>query len=423
VASRSGAARPFFLTYLLRELRQRARQAAIIALGLALGVGLVVTVTAASTGIGQAQGDILHALYGIGTDLTVTRAGPAAARASALGSSPRRSDLMPVDGLGALDPSVVDTVARLPGVARAAGGLRLTDLMPTAGLPEPVGVDGVDPARPGLGPFAAATLTAGRTFTGTDSNAAVIDSRYAAAHGLAVGSTITIAGRSVPVIGVSRPTQASGAPAIYLPLRQAQALSAAAEVNVIYVAATSATDVSAVRAWISRRYPTLTVTNAGNLAATVTGSLGSAAGLANDLGRWVAVAVLLAAFAVAGLLTMAAVAHRVREFGTLKALGWRGRRIVAQIMGESAVTGVLGAPLGIAFGFAGAGLVDAVAPTLSATVPGDTAAVPVHLTAPVSAAAILLAVLLALAGALAAGSLGAWRAARLRPAHAFARID
>jgi putative ABC transport system permease protein len=47
----------------------------------------------------------------------------------------------------------------------------------------------------------------------------------------------------------------------------------------------------------------------------------------------------------------------------------------------------------------------------------------VHLTAPVSPAAILLAVLLALAGALAAGSLGAWRAARLRPAHAFARID
>jgi hypothetical protein len=40
-----------FVTYLLRELRRRMRQAIFIALGLALGVGLVITVTAASDGV------------------------------------------------------------------------------------------------------------------------------------------------------------------------------------------------------------------------------------------------------------------------------------------------------------------------------------------------------------------------------------
>jgi ABC-type dipeptide/oligopeptide/nickel transport system ATPase component len=35
-----------FITYLLRELRRRMRQAIFIAAGLALGVGLVITVTA-----------------------------------------------------------------------------------------------------------------------------------------------------------------------------------------------------------------------------------------------------------------------------------------------------------------------------------------------------------------------------------------
>ena len=49
------------------------RQGVFIALGLALGVGLVITVTAASAGVKNAQGTVLHALYGVGTDVTVTK--------------------------------------------------------------------------------------------------------------------------------------------------------------------------------------------------------------------------------------------------------------------------------------------------------------------------------------------------------------
>src|SRR5215471_988595 len=63
-----------FLTYLGRELRRRARQATIIALGLALGIGLVITVTALSSGVKNAQAEVLHSLYGQDTDITVTKA-------------------------------------------------------------------------------------------------------------------------------------------------------------------------------------------------------------------------------------------------------------------------------------------------------------------------------------------------------------
>src|SRR5579859_5485096 len=62
----------FFLTYLRRELRRRMRQAIFIAFGLALGVGLVITVIGASSGVKAAQAKVLQALYGIGTDVTVT---------------------------------------------------------------------------------------------------------------------------------------------------------------------------------------------------------------------------------------------------------------------------------------------------------------------------------------------------------------
>jgi putative ABC transport system permease protein len=62
-----------FITYLLRELRRRMRQAIFIAAGLALGVGLVITVTAASDGVSATQGTVLRSLYGVGTDVTVTQ--------------------------------------------------------------------------------------------------------------------------------------------------------------------------------------------------------------------------------------------------------------------------------------------------------------------------------------------------------------
>ena len=62
----------FFLTYLRRELRRRMRQAIFIALGLAIGIGLVITVMGASSGVKAAQAKVLRALYGIGTDVTVT---------------------------------------------------------------------------------------------------------------------------------------------------------------------------------------------------------------------------------------------------------------------------------------------------------------------------------------------------------------
>ena len=47
----------------------------------------------------------------------------------------------------------------------------------------------------------------------------------------------------------------------------------------------------------------------------------------------------------------------------------------------------------------------------------------VHLTAPVTISAVLLAVVLAIAGGLIAGTFGGWRAARLRPAAALSRVE
>jgi putative ABC transport system permease protein len=208
------------------------------------------------------------------------------------------------------------------------------------------------------------------------------------------------------------------------------------------VQATSNTGISAVQKEISKLMPSATVTTSSDLADQVTGSLSSTATLANVLGRWLSVLVLIAAFALAALLTMAAVARRAREFGTLKALGWRTRRIIAQVMGESISVGLLGGAAGVGLGFAGAAIITAIAPKLSATLAGsagmrmttvgpggpqhnapDTShTVSVPLSASVSHTAIVLAVVLAIVGGLVAGAFASWRIARLRPVDALARV-
>jgi putative ABC transport system permease protein len=434
-----------FFTYLWRELRRRMRQAIFIALGLALGVGLVVTVTAASSGVSDAQRTVLHSLYGIGTDVTVTRAatkGGGGSSFSIAGGLPTVGQKFTRDvllsgssGLGTLSSGSVARIAGLPHVSAAAGAVALTDLDVSGTMPSlkpgsgrgrtsittsSFAVLGTEVDAGSVGPLSSARLTSGRSFAAADANSdvALIDANYAAQNKLRPGDTIAVGGSSgkgtrFKVIGV--------------------------------VQAPAGAQISSVRREISRLLPAATATTSSDLAGQVTGSLASTASLANDFGKWLAIAVLVAAFALAALLTASAVARRVREFGTLKALGWRSRRIAGQVTGESIVIGILGGALGVGLGFAGAALVAGLAPPLTARVgPASGSAAPssggglrilrslsqdavhtvsVHLSAPVTVRAIVAAVVLAIAGGVLSGALGGWRAARLRPAAALARVE
>ena len=139
-----------FLTYLVRELRRRMRQACFIALGLAVGIGLVITVTAASAGVKNAQSTVLHSLYGVGTDITVTTApsrgsgGPfgfrVRGRPPTAGARPKAGqkfsrDVLVTGALGTMKSSSVTQVARTRDVTAAAGALSATDLSISGTIP------------------------------------------------------------------------------------------------------------------------------------------------------------------------------------------------------------------------------------------------------------------------------------------------
>ncbi|MBC9717726.1 ABC transporter permease [Streptomyces sp. TRM66268-LWL] len=486
-----------FFTYLRRELRRRRKAALVVASGLALGIALVIVVNSVSAGMKQAQGEVLESLYGLGTDMTVTKAqeepeeGAAPQRprfkfdASQDGAE-QSNDMLMVQGFETLSTSTVDTVAEQDGVADAVGGLSLTSItvsgdfkpgeMKPAQPAQPgqkggsgevrgggadFGVNsftvfGTDVTEPDLGPLTSSTLTKGRTFkeSETDAKVAVLDSAYAKKEDLKVGGELKIKGKEFEIVGIATADKGQAAANVYIPLRQAQTLADAKDkITTVYVKAADSQAIAAVKDEIQKNVPDTTVTTSADLAKTVSGSLDTAADLASNVGKWLSYVVLAAAFLVAGLLTSSAVSRRVREFGTLKALGWKSGRVTRQVVGEALVNGLIGGALGIGVGLAGAYAVTAISPTLTAELGGGLMGggpgggggggiavsgpgggggplreagertLDIALGAPVSLATIALAAALAIGGGLIAGAFGGWRAARLRPADALRRVE
>ncbi|WP_329116947.1 ABC transporter permease [Streptomyces sp. NBC_01465] len=486
-----------FLIYLRRELSRRKKAALVISMGLALGIALVITVTSVSAGMKQAQTQVLKSLYGIGTDMTVTKAAEAPSSSSSGrpkfnfdaqsndSSKSQSSDRVMTAGGQTLASTKVAAVAKQTGVENAVGALSLNVMKVDGtftqgkaksttsggtgqggqggggeggGQPGVQGggasfdvnsytVYGVDTANLTLGPLSSSKVTTGTTFTSAQSNAkvAVVDSSYAKEKSLKVGSTVTIKSVKYKVIGVSTATSGDSAANIYIPLKQAQTLASSAnKVSTIYVKATDSQQISAVKKTIQKNISGTTVTTSADLAKTVSGSLSTATKLATSVGKWLSIAVLLAAFLVAALLTSSAVSRRVREFGTLKALGWKSGKVTRQVVGESFVNGLIGGGLGIALGLGAAYVVTAISPTMTAELgsttsdsgggpggggmgggPGQQAAskaIEVALSAPVSVTTIALAAGLAIAGGLIAGGFGGWRASRMRPADALRSV-
>lgn len=484
----------FYVTYMLAELRRRSGRTILTALGLAIGVGLVVTVSALSTGLDRAQAAVLEPLTGVGTDMSVSR--PIDFSDTGQGGFPDLSDeerqrLREENGGGRLGlmelgesgstfsrdtfvstaqlsfaASEVAEIRALDGVSSAAGGLTLSSIHIEGTVPEEstrggfvapggpgggpdnidassISVAGVDQRNQELGAITPGQVTTGRYFGSGDAREAILNESYASREGIGLDETVTLGGKKFTVVGIAETPLGGQSSDVYVKLSQLQELSdRAGRVNTVYVRAESSDDVAVVADAIEETLGGASVTTAEDLADRVSGTLVDAKSVAGTLGTALMIVGLLSAFLIASLLTLSSVTKRIRELGTLKALGWPQRLVVRQVTGESLLQGLLGGALGVMLGIGGALLVGALAPTLEATVgagdePGagprflgpfgqgavEATSTDVTLDAPVSVALVLAAVGLALLGGLVAGAVGALRAARLRPADALRHID
>ncbi len=507
----------FYISYMLAELRRRRGRTLLTALGLAVGVGLVVTVNALSTGLNQAQAKVLKPLTGLGTDMSVTRPlvisttsggfqslTPAERAKLRSEGGPRGFDFQNLKpgakfssdrftaGTQQTFPSTeVTSIAKLANVSIATGSLTLNAVHISGTVPRqtttngagggPGGfgggggggfsgprsinfdtksVTGVDQTQPTLGAITNSQISSGAYFSGTDPYQAIVNVSYANSNNLKVGSKISLAGKSFSVIGIATTPLGGQSSDVYLKLAELQKLSGyTGRVNTVLVEADNASHVTTVSAAITKSFSGSTVTTAKDLADRISGSLVDTKKLTDKLGTALEIVGLVAAILIASLLTLSSVTKRIRELGTLKALGWSQGLVIRQVTGESLFQGLVGGVLGVIVGLGGAALVGAFAPSLQATVGGastataaagqggpggfggppggggggffgrfldnglTTGSAKVSISAPVSVGLLATAIGLAVLGGLLAGAVGGFRASRLRPADALRHLD
>ena len=487
----------FFLNYISAELRRRRGRTILTALGLAIGVGLVVVVSALSDGLDKAQDEVLEPLTGVGTDMSVARplrvsqgdgggpqfsAGPGPGQLSPSeqrrlrrenggggaafrlpqgnpGDKFERDNLVSTAQL-TFSARQSDKVAALDGVEGVATSLTLNSVHVKGTVPEQTGspgfgpgtgppqeldfksfsVTGIDVSKPDLAQVTPSQVVSGR-YVSDSGREAMLTRSYARREGISRGEDVKIGGKEFRVVGIVEPPLGGQASDVYVELGQLQKVSdREGRINSMNVRASDSGSVTAVSNEIEDSFKGAEVTTADDLAKRVGGSLDDAQSLADKLGGALVLVGLGAAFLIASLLTLASVNKRVRELGTLKALGWPQGLVVRQVAGESLAQGALGGALGALLGLAGAALVTAIGPTLEATIASAAQQGPpgpgpfgqgqvtagttnIALDAPVDLQLLLIAVGLAILGGLIAGAVGGMRAARLRPADALRSLE
>ena len=294
-------------------------------------------------------------------------------------------------------------------------------------------IAGVDLKTPGIGVVTSALVSNGRFIDASEgggAHEALLSASYASRQGLKVGSKLDLNGTEFTVVGLVRPPLGGQTADVYIGLAQLQVLaSQKSTVNVLLVRAADGASVGEVQKQIETLYPRAQVASARQIADSISGSLVDAASLSKRLGTALAVLAAVAAFLLAVLLTLSSVGKRVRELGTLKALGWTQWQVVRQVIGESLTQGVLGGLLGVVLGVVVATAIGAFGPTLTASsstgggdgffglgaVTARSVTDQVALTAPIAFGVLVAGFLLAVVGGLLAGAAGAFRASRLGP--------
>src|SRR5215208_1855562 len=386
----------------LKGLAGRRLRAALTALAIVLGVALVSGTYAFTDRIDNAVDTLFTGAY-TGADAVVS--GTDVVESSTSG--------------GATVPAqLVDTAASLPEVDAASGGIvdtaRLLDRSgkPISTQDQAPGLS-VD-ASPGGRRFNPLALTAGRWPSGSTETA--IDAGTAKTYGFAVGDSVAVAtrgpARRFRISGIAEFTGLDSLGQLTFAIFDvptAQALfDKAGRLDEVWVAATDGVSPEALVRQLRPLVPASAevATGAAQVRAESKGSDEEVAKIKKFLLAFGAIALFAGAFVIFNTLSIT-IAQRMRELATLRTLGASRRQVLASVVVESTVIGLVGSVAGLLLGLGLDRGLAALVATLAEGIP-DSGAV---LSTRTVAASLLTGVLITLV----AGLLPALRATRVPP--------
>jgi putative ABC transport system permease protein len=307
-----------FFRLVFRNLAARKVRTALGALAVAVGVATVVTLGIVTHSLRASATAVLH----LGAaDFTVAQ-----------------RDVGDVLG-SVIDTSQVRRIEAEPGVAGAVGALG-----------QAVKLDADHPLflEIGIPPERAAEfgvrVVDGRLFSPTSKDEIMLGHLAAANLGKQVGDTLEINDKRYRVVGIFRTGQDFADAASMFPLVRLQSITRKVGlVTLVFVRTEPRAPLAAVRHRIEHDFPQLVTVRFESEAGLVDRNLEliSAADTASTL-----VALIVGAVIVTNVMLLSFF-QRTREFGILRAVGWTRRRVMALVLGEALVLGLLGAAFGV----------------------------------------------------------------------------
>lgn len=311
-----------FLRLVLHNVTVKPLRLALTSLAVAIGVLTVVSLAVVTRSV---ETSALAILQTGKADFTVAQKGVS----DVLSSSVDAADLARIQS----NPNVAGVTGVLIGTTRLSSD-------------NPLFLEiGINPSD--LGPFGV-TILQGHAFDAKASDQLMLGWKAARNLDLGVGSSISVDKVTYRVVGLYSTGQSLGDTGAMLPLTWFQTHQRQPDqYTLLFVRAKPGADIAALQAGIDRDNPQLVTIRTAEQFGRADRSLSLIK--AAESGSTV-LAIGIGAVVVMSAMTMTFI-ERIREFGVLSSIGWARRRILAMVLGEALVIGLIGAAGGTALSF------------------------------------------------------------------------
>jgi ABC-type antimicrobial peptide transport system permease subunit len=328
--------------YVVKELRNHHHRTLVNILGIAIGIALFVSINAVSAAYQKA---VSLPFKNIGADLIVQKPEKRDVDSAQAPTSMKGIRLPFSNGL--LTPEEIRKVSSLKDVSDSASSLLLWEFA-EGGFRT---IMGVDLSQPGLGPVKVKEWLAEGRFPQHEGEV-ILEKHYAKFHHARPGDTMPIGNRSFTVVGLLAIKEGAQVAAanIYLPINDARRLlgSDRSAVNVVYLRLKDPSYQEQVKKQIGNEFPVMSVASSDSF-------LEMMGGVSRISSRFALLTSLIALMGAISLIIKTMLSNliaRSHEIGILKAIGWTGRDINKQLMGEALLQSLAGGLLGITIGYA-----------------------------------------------------------------------
>ena len=319
-----------YLGLIIKNPFRNKTRTALAIVGIAIGIATIVALGLVTSGL---QASTQTTLKAGAADITVMHEG-----SNGFGSS------------SSIDKSRVADIQNISGVKEASGILRATaetagsNMGPGGGLT----VSGMDSSKLSLMGIDSVN---GSLYSNGSTDEIILGKTAAQSLNKSVGDNISLFGKNFKIVGIFETGSMMSDAGAFMPLNTLQNLTSNdGKISGIAVKITDNANVTDVSQRIENAYPNeLSTITAADQAGRMNNALGTI-----NTATWAIslLAIIIGGVGVINTMIMS-VYERTREIGVLKAVGWRGRRILGMILGESIVLTIMAAIVGTVIGVVG----------------------------------------------------------------------